>query len=389
LGEVTEIKTRISALQKKLSKTELAGVIIADYIDMFYYSGTAQQGLLFVGRDNSPILVIKSNADRAREETPWTVYDWEGTAALSRFLEMTGIKEGKVGMELDVLPVKEYQRYVRVLQCEIVDASLIIKKQRMKKSEYELEKIRQSAEKHNNVLAAIPKIFKRGMKEVELAAEVEALSRKQGHQGFIPFRGFNQYMFFGHVTSGYRAAMPSSIDSPTGGKGITPVFPQSATLDKIEANTPLLVDYVGRYESYLADQTRIYCMGSLPKELMQAHEAALEIQEVVASAAKPGAVTGDLYQMALDMASKSGFEKNFMGYGRQVSFIGHGIGLELNELPIIAKGTDTVLELNMVFALEPKFVFPGQGVVGIENTFMITPQGTEKLGKYTDEIVYL
>jgi len=101
-----------------------------------------------------------------------------------------------------------------------------------------------------------------------------------------------------------------------------------------------------------------------------------------------GASCARLYKMAVDVAKKYGLSEHFMGYPEPVAFTGHGLGIELDELPVLARGYDRPLEEKMVFALEPKFVFP-EGAVGIENTYRVTPKGLETLTEFDESIGYL
>jgi Xaa-Pro aminopeptidase len=103
--------------------------------------------------------------------------------------------------------------------------------------------------------------------------------------------------------------------------------------------------------------------------------------------AMPGVKAGDLYEMATEMSERLGYGENFMGAGGQkIRFAGHGIGLELDEYPFIAKGQKMVLEEGMTIAVEPKLVFPGKGVVGIENTHLVGKDGLIQLTLADEQI---
>jgi Xaa-Pro aminopeptidase len=298
-----------------------------------------------------------------------------------------GFASAKIGLELDILPVKDFERLKGLLpEANLVDASQMLRKIRAKKSFYEVELLRQAAALNDRMFAEVDKVMRLGMKEIELAAELEYFSRKQGHLGYVNFRGLNCEMHYGHLMAGPTGACPSCLDSPTGGMGLSPAFPQSAGWKAIMAGEPVLVDYLGRYKGYMVDQTRIFSMGHLPDKLIKAHRVALEIQDELASLARPGVSCSYLYEQAIKLAKDAGFADNFMGYQNQVPFVGHGVELEINELPVIARGYDVPLEENMVLAIEPKMVFPEMGVVGIENTFLVTEKGLERLTHYPDAI---
>ena len=203
-------------------------------------------------------------------------------------------------------------------------------------------------------------------------------------------RMWGSELFYGHLMSGSSAAVPSYLASPTGGDGVSNFIGQGASFKKIEKNETILVDYVFALDGYISDHARIFSIGTLPDSLLKAHQAMLQIQNKIIEVAKPGAVTGEIYEMMVSMASEFGYEENFMGVGdRRIRFTGHGVGLELDEFPFIAKGQKLQLEKGMVFALEPKVIFPGLGVVGIENTHLVTETGLQPLTKISDEITVL
>ena len=156
----------------------------------------------------------------------------------------------------------------------------------------------------------------------------------------------------------------------------------------IQRHEPVLVDYIFSYNGYLSDHTRIFSLGSLSAELRDAHAAMLEIQQLVKKLAKPGAKAGDIYNRALEKTRDLGYGDHFMGIGNErVRFIGHGVGLEVDEYPFLAAGQPLELQAGMTIALEPKLIFPGKGVVGIENTHVVTDDGLMQLGQFPEEIM--
>jgi len=226
-----------------------------------------------------------------------------------------------------------------------------------------------------------------GKTEISIAGELESYARSLGHQGIVRMRMWGSEMFYGHLLSGEGAAVPSYLASPTGGAGVSSAIGQGAGFRKIAANEPILVDYVFALDGYISDHTRIFSIGRLSSELEAAHQAMLDIQEAMKSQAKPGTRTGELYEMMVALVEQKGYEANFMGVGeRKIRFIGHGVGLELDEFPFIAKGQQLELAAGMVIALEPKIIYPGKGVVGIENTHLVTEKGLETLGTFPDRI---
>jgi Xaa-Pro aminopeptidase len=194
-------------------------------------------------------------------------------------------------------------------------------------------------------------------------------------------------MFYGHLMAGAAAAVPSFLASPTGGSAINPAVAQGSSLRPIQAHEPVLLDYVFARNGYLSDHTRIFSIGALPDDLVRAHEAMLEIEAAIKSFVRPGMPAGRVYDEAISMAADRGYAQNFMGAGkRRIRFVGHGIGIELDEYPFLAKGQQLEIQAGMIIALEPKVIFPGQGVVGIENTHVVTESGLQQLGKFDSGI---
>jgi Xaa-Pro aminopeptidase len=271
---------------------------------------------------------------------------------------------------------------------DIKDVSLAIRLQRAIKSSYELGLMRRAAQFSDQVLGWVPNILRPGITELEMAGLVEAEARRLGHQGVIRMRLWGSEMFYGHLLSGPTGAVPSYLSSPTGGTGASPAIAQGPSFKPIERHEPVMVDYMFCYNGYLSDNTRIYSLGALPQELLDAHAAMLAVQAMITKVARPGITSGEIYHQALAKTRELGYEEYFMGAGDQrVRFVGHGIGLEVDEFPFLAAGQKLKLEPNMTIALEPKLVFPGKGVIGIENTQVVTPQGLESLNSYPDDIV--
>jgi len=227
------------------------------------------------------------------------------------------------------------------------------------------------------------------MREIDLAAEMEYHLRKSGSEGAIRMRSFGQEII-GLAASGERAANPGGFDGPVTGRGICSGTPFGPSDIVIEEDTAIIVDYSGTFGNYMMDMTRIFIFGVLDQQLRKAFDTAIRIQARLVQDLRPGTVCEDLYLSAVAIAEESGFGANFMGNeGEQAKFVGHGVGLELDELPILAKGFKAALQEGQAVAIEPKFIFPGVGVVGIENTWLVTATGAEKLTCLADDIVFL
>ncbi len=385
-----ELGPRIRRLQDVLQEKEIDGALIVQNTDLYYFSGTSQQGWLYVPAQGEPLLMIFKEFERAVVESALgRIISLVSPKKIPETLQENGFKvPTRLGLELDVLPANLYLQYAEIFaESSLVDISTEIRLLRAVKSSYEIARMRTAAACSDKVAAMVPQLLEVGKTEVALAGELEAYARSLGHQGIVRMRLFGSELFYGHLLSGPAAAVPSYLASPTGGEGVSELIGQGAGYRKIGRDEVVLVDYVFAHNGYICDHARIFVMGTLPDELYRAHDAMLAIQEKIKKEAVPGAVCGDIYQMMLDMAEEQGYGEYFMGVGeRKIRFTGHGVGLELDEFPFIAKGQKLQLEQGMVFALEPKVILPGKGIAGIENTHLVTAAGLESLSRFDDAI---
>ena len=388
-----ELDGRIARLQQALREKGVDGALIVQKTDLFYFSATSQQGYLYVPSEGTSLLMVFKDFDRARQESPLAqVVPIGSPRKLPEMIASHSLSSPKVlGLELDVLPVNLYFQYQKIFaDSELVDISPEIRLIRAVKSDYEIDCIKQAARGSDLVCAKVSELIEEGKTELQLAGELESYARSLGHQGIVRMRLWGSELFYGHLLSGADGAVPSYLASPTGGKGPSKLTGQGAGFNKIKRDEPILVDYVFALNGYLSDHTRIFCLGELPDELMDAHQAMLDIQQQVITQARPGVASGDVYELMISAAEEKGYGEWFMGVGeRRIRFTGHGIGLELDEFPFLAKGQELTLERNMIIALEPKLIIPGKGVVGIENTHQVTDQGLVPLTRSPDTITYI
>jgi len=290
---------------------------------------------------------------------------------------------------LDVLPAAQYLQLARLLPAaRFEDVSPAIRQVRQRKSAWEIERMRAGAPLSEAMYAAVPRALRAGVAEVELAAAVEGEARRLGHQGMIRSRGFNQQSYFGGIVAGESGLVPSSADSSLGGTGVSPAQPLSAGWHRIQRGEPVMVDYVFVADGYHLDRTRLYSLGPPSAAVAAAYAAMVTIQNELAALARPGLPAGALYDHAVRRVAELGHAEGFLGYGEaQVRFVGHGVGLELDEWPVLAPGVATPLEPGMTIAIEPKVAVPGLGMIGLEHTWLVTDTGLERLTLGTDEIV--
>lgn len=389
-----ELQNRMKKLQEEMVIHSLDAILMLQNADLFYFAGSIQQGVLYVPVAGEPLYLVRKDHARARMESGLKeIVPFNSPRDIPGVLSEFGYgMPTTVGMELDVLPVTTLDRFRKVLGSVVVsDATPLIRTVRAVKSDYEINILKDAALIVDKVCKRAREVIREGMTDLELAAELEFVARNAGHQGFVRLRGFNNELFYGHVFSGTDSAVPTYSDTPLGGVGLNPSFAQGASYKKIRRNEPVTVDFSGVFDGYIVDQTRMFSIGEIPEKLNKAYADMLTIQEHARRVARPGVSWGGLYDECLQMACEMGYRDHFMGSkGAQVSFIGHGTGVELDEYPFIARGfNDYPLQEKMVFAFEPKAVFPGLGAVGIENTFRVAPEGLKHLTFSDQELIVL
>jgi Xaa-Pro aminopeptidase len=376
---------RLATFQETLRARGLDGALLVHGLDVFYFTGTRQNAALFVPASGAAALLVRKSLARASQESAVEARPFPPSR------ELAGVLGGarRVGFTFDVAPVALLRFYERALPgVELADVSLPLREQRSVKSPSEVERIRETGALMSGVLREVPNFLAPGMREIELAAEIEYRLRRRGNEGTPPVRSFGPGLFVGVVTAGASATKASAFDGPVTGCGLSPAAPLGASAAAIAPDAPIILDYTAVKAGYLADMTRVAVCGRLSPELARAFDVALAIQDLVAAALRPGAIPSQLWQAARERADAAGLSGCFMGPpGDQARFVGHGIGLELDELPVLAPGFDAPLVEGQTIAVEPKFVFPGQGAVGIENTWAVGPQGGVRLTELEDRLI--
>nr|WP_235886328.1 Xaa-Pro peptidase family protein [Paenibacillus cymbidii] len=378
---------RIERLRDKMAAQSIDVVVVTQNVDLYYFSGTMQTGFLVIPIDGEPVFYVRRSVVRAQEEASVLVEELGSLRTLGDRLReaypalFADGREPLFATPYDVLPVQLFQRLQDgIAGVKWTDGSLPVRETRMIKSPDELAHIRAAARVADLALEKAAAHVRPGMAEFELLAMVELTLRLNGHGGTMRMRGYNQETITGVVAAGAAAAKPTYFDGPAGGEGLGPAVPQSAGRRPIGRGEPVLLDIGCCIDGYVIDQTRTLVIGELPDDLARAYEVSEAIIRDAERALKPGTICEDMYARALELAKEAGLSQHFMGFGRdQVKFLGHGIGLEIDELPVLARGFRYPLEPGMVVAVEPKFTFPGRGVVGIENSYLITADGFEKL----------
>lgn len=383
-----ELKLRRDKIRALMAQREIDAALITCNVNLIYTYGRVVSGYLYLPLNAPARLFLKRPNNMEGEH----IHSIRKPEQLPELLQGCGLPiPAKLMLEGDELSFTEYNRLAacfpktEVLPC----GTALIREARSVKTDIEIEMLRRSGIAHAKAYEQIPSVYQPGMTDRLLSIEIERLMRLEGCLGIFRVFGQSMEIFMGSLLAGDNAAAPSPYDFALGGEGLDPSLPGGANGTLLQPGQSLMVDMGGNFYGYMGDMSRVFSIGKLPEKAYAAHRTCLEIQEEVAAVAKPGVVCEDLYNLAMRMVTKAGFADYFMGVGQKAKFIGHGIGLEINEMPVLAPRMKQELQPGMVFALEPKIVLPGVGPLGIENSWAVTAEGLEKLTLCAEEIIEL
>lgn len=383
-----ELKQRRDKIRVLMAQQGIDAALFTCNVNLIYTYGQVVSGYLYLPLNDSARLFIKRPNNIEGEH----IRPIRKPEQLPDLLTEQGLPlPQRLMLEGDELSFNEYRRLAtcfpsaEVLPC----GSALVRQARSVKTELEIELFRRSGLAHAKAYAQIPAVYRPGMTDRELSIEIERLMRLEGNLGIFRVFGQSMEIFMGSLLAGDNAAAPSPYDFALGGEGMDPALPGGANNTPLQEGQSLMVDLGGNFYGYMGDMSRVFSIGRLPQQAYDAHQLCLDIQDAIADMARPGVVCEDLYNKAIDMVTRAGMADYFMGVGQKAKFIGHGIGLEINEAPVIAPRMKQELEPGMVFALEPKIVLPGVGPVGIENSWAVGAEGLEKLTICEESIIEL
>lgn len=374
-----ELEERINNLIKSndLKYPDWDTAIILSRVNQYYFTGTMQDGLLLIKKSGETMYFARRSFDRAVAESPLScIYPMESYRDAAA---VAGQELGNALVETELLTVgilERLKKYFSIKKMYSIDN--IVFGVRAVKSPYELQCMKESGKQHQKLLdEVVPGILREGMSELDFTAELYEQMLKIGFHGVSRFFRYQTEMIAGQIGFGENSLYPTNFDGPGGMKGMCAAVPLIGSRDRLLKKGDLVfVDIGFGMYGYHSDRTQVYMFGSNPSaDIVKAHRKCIEIQKKTAELLKPGNIPASIYETVMSGLDED-FLEDFMGYGnRRVKFLGHGIGLHIDELPAIAGGFDSPLEENMVIALEPKKGIPGVGMVGVEDTYIVTSQG--------------
>lgn len=374
-----ELEQRLLAIRSRMNQDcpEWQLLAIFSKINQFYFTGTMQDGVLLIPRDQPAIYWVRRSLQRAQDESKFSdiraMNSFRDAAAAMAPLPAT------VHLETERVPLAMYQRFNKHFSFDHVEsADLSIAAVRAIKSHYELQRMEESGKIHNDILVnKLPPLLHDGITEADLGGALYGEMVRGGHHGIARFSMYDTEILLGHICFGESSIYPTSFDGPGGNYGMSPAVPLLGSRHRtLQHGDLVFVDIGCGVDGYHTDKTMTYVYkGQLPESAIDIHKRCVQIQNDTAELLKPGAIPAQIYA-EITAKIDDEFMVGFMGFGdRQARFLGHGIGLHIDEWPVLAKGFDEPLQENMVLAIEPKKGIAGIGMVGTENTFVVTPQG--------------
>ena len=385
-----EIFSRISALKTQMQIAGVDALFLTHKPDIYYFSGTAQDCYLYLSLEREPLLFVKRYLPRAELET-----------SIREIVPILSVKEipdkirdahkclpSSMGLAYDVVPVRDFQFYQGLFKnTAFRDGTPLIEACRQIKSPYEIQQMETGAGISRRIFDFMSRTLAPGISETEFCGQVEAFARSQGHSGRLQMRHYRSEGFSFHLMSGETGGLPGALDSPVCGSGTCTAYPFGAGPKLIRENEPILVDFGSMVKGYHMDESRMFVLGKMETAAMDASLASMEILNRIQEIMKPGTRIKDIFDASVTMANALGYEDEFLGLPELKSrFVGHGIGLELVENPILAKERPTRLQAGMVFAVEPKFLFKNRFAAGIESVIQITRTGSRFLSVTENKI---
>ncbi len=384
---IGDFKLKWNRIQQAMQKMNADGCLLTVDVNLYYTTGRIYSGYFYLPAEGAPWFFVKRPNGLTGDQVEYI----RKPEQMAELFAAHGLKmPEKLLLEADELTYNDYMRLQAIFNPkETANATALMRNLRQIKTPHEIEMFRISAERHAKTYAEIPECFRPGMTDLEFQYEIERRMRKNGSIGIFRAFGANMDIFMGSILAGDNAESPSPFDFALGGGGMDASCPLGANGTVLKDGTAIMVDMAGNYTAYMTDMTRVFSVGHLTDLAYKAHQTALLIQSEIENIARPGTPCAELYNIAAKITENEGLGAYFMGTLQQAKFVGHGIGIQINELPVLTPRSKELLEPNMVFALEPKYVIPGVGAVGIENSFLVTETGLEKITQFKEDIIQL
>jgi len=363
-----EITLRTTRFQERLRAGGVEAALLSAHSDLFYFTGSIQRGILIVPAQGAPTYFVRKDLDRARGETTAEVLPFDAAAIRDRLTSYRTI-----GFAADMTTVAELRLWRDKLVPEgrdMPDISLPLALTKMVKTPVEIALMEKAAHINREAMRQVKELFRPGMRDLDVQVALESYARRElGHQGSFWLRGSHLEAGLSLVVTGALALEPTYTDFPIGGRGPSPAVAQGASGEVI--GDLFVVDLIGARDGYNADSTRTFFVGRPDADLARRYEELRGFLDKVVAFITPGVTGEEAWNYATALVTECDWCGWFMGLRSKVRFLGHGIGVEVNQLPVIAAKQTIPFENGMTIAIEPKVFLPERGVIGIENTYLM------------------
>ncbi|GGI98854.1 M24 family metallopeptidase [Paenibacillus hunanensis] len=358
---------RIATLRGLMKQAGLDSLLITDPKHVYYLSGFASDPHerflgLFIPEGNEPFILLPAlDADKARSvsiiQRIETHMDTDNPYV--RLQQCIGSKVGKLGVEKEHLSVARFEQLAEVLQAEAYhDITSMLNSMRSRKSPEEVERMRLSIQKIEEVLRRGISSLKIGMTELDLVAELEYQMKKVGAE---------KPAFDTMVLSGPNTALPHGVPGER----------------KLQAGELVMFDLGLFYNGYASDITRTFALGDIDEETSRVYHTVLAANEAAIQATRPGVTFASIDKAARDVITEAGYGQYF------IHRLGHGLGMDTHEYPSVHGGNENLLESGVLFTVEPGIYVPGHCGVRIEDDVIVTDQGVDVLSSFPKELTVI
>ncbi|MCX7816305.1 MAG: Xaa-Pro peptidase family protein [Syntrophales bacterium] len=372
-----EKRERIKKFQRALEDNGIEFAIVGYSRNVFYLTGTSQPSWLLV-TPNEYALYVRHGLPFAKEEVFIPLDKVREEKKLKFLLSMIQSKrlteKTSLGLEMDIITAKDWLTIKNTIpNVNCVNISPLIMDQRKKKDVQEIEAIKRACIAVNAGHGAILNTLKEGITELELAAAIEYAHRLAGHEGIFFIRQPDFFMSRGPLASGENLFRTSGVVQTISGVGLSPAVPAGPSKRKVSKGDVVIVDIPTLVEGYHADQARTYVLGKAKTKIHELFNALREIADYLIDNIKPGIKANAVYRLAVQKAAQVGKEKEFQSLegGKKAHLVGHGVGLELNEPPILAEHDHSEIGEGAVIALDLHMMDESVGAVKLEDMILV------------------
>ena len=382
-GLSNERALRNRRIADRLKSQGIDAILVSENANLYYTSGRVFCGFTYITADGSVTYFVRRPVGLSGDNVRYI-------RKPEQIAEMLPAMPATIALELDTTPYSTVERLRKIFgDAQVANGSDVLRRCRAVKTPYEIARLNESGVHHVMAYSRIPRIYRGGMTDVELQVEIERVLRNEGCLGQFRIAGGSMELFMGNILTGDNADNPSPYDFAMGGAGLDLSLPVGCNGSAISPGHTVMVDMCGNFTGYMTDMTRVFYVGRLDETAAKAHQLSIDIHHRLAKEFHAGCEAKRMYEVAMEMVTAAGMDDYFMGHTQKAGFIGHGVGIEVNELPVLAPRSRDVLEEGNVIAIEPKFVIPHVGAVGIENTYVVRNDRLECITNAPEEITEL